>query len=231
MRVKPQALEASGPYRAMSGPSLPIHDAVEPRFAGLPSEGQLNRAVERLRDHGFEVVVVANAEEARREVLSRIPTGSEVLEGTSRTLEETGITKALAESKSVSLLKPRLRSMDQKTQSHEIRSLSQAPAVMVGSVHAVTEDGQVLVASMTGSQIGPYAYGAGKLIWVVGAQKIVPTLEEGLRRLEHYALPLEDARAHAAYGVGSSLNRILIFRRENQPGRTTLVLVRQKFGF
>ncbi len=163
--------------------------------------------------------------------MARIPAGSEVFDGTSRTLEETGIVTALSESKSLTLLKPRLHAMDRATQGREIRGLAQSPQVIIGSVHAVTEDGQVLVASATGSQLGPYAHGAERVIWVVGAQKIVPSLEEGLDRLEKYSLPLEDERAHKAYGVGSALNRILIVRRENQPGRTTLILVHQRLGF
>lgn len=201
------------------------------KFAQLASDTQVERAALHLREHGFEVVVVSDAEGARREVLSRIPKGSEVYDGTSKTLEETGIVRALTEHKDIVLLKPRLFAMDRKTQAAEMRRLSQSPEVIVGSVHAVTEDGQVLVASATGSQIGPYAYGAGRVIWVVGDQKIVPNLEEGVRRLEQYSLPLEDARAQQAYGMHSSLNRILIFRRENQPGRTTLILVKQKLGF
>lgn len=215
----------------MNGPSSPAPAAPDPKYARLPSEAQVERTAASLREHGFEVVIAADAEAARREVLSRIPDGSEVLDGASRTLEETGILKALSEHKGLRLLKPKLYAMDRKTQGAEIRRLSQAPDVMVGSVHAVTEDGQVLVGSATGSQIGPYAYGAGRLIWVVGEQKIVRDLNEGLRRLEQYALPLEDARAREAYGVGSALNRILILRREHQPGRTTLVLVKQKLGF
>ncbi len=184
-----------------------------------------------LREHGFEVVTVADAEEARREVLSRLPKGSEVYDGTSRTLEQTGIARALAEHPGTTLLKPRLSRMDRTTQAEEIRRLSSAPAVMIGSVHAITEDGQVLIASATGSQLGPYAHGAARVIWVVGWQKIVPTLADGLDRIERYSFPLEDERAHQAYGVGSAINRILVFRREDQPGRTTLILVKQVLGF
>ncbi len=215
----------------MSGPPSSSYGAPDPKYARLPSASQIDRAAKHLREHGFEVAVVETAEEARRELLKRIPAGSEVFDGTSRTLEETGIVKALRERSDVALLKPRLQAMDRRTQGDEMRRLSQAPGVMVGSIHALTEDGQVLVASATGSQIGPYAFGAGRVIWVVGSQKIVPTLEEGLSRLEHHSLPLEDARAHEAYGVGSAINRILIFRREDQPGRTTLILVKQKLGF
>lgn len=203
----------------------------DPKFSHLAAEDQVERVSRHLEEHGFEVVVVDTAEEARREVLSRIPSGSEVFDASSRTLEETGIGKALTEAKDLTLLKPRLYAMDRKTQGKEIRRLSQAPEVIVGSVHAVTEDGQVLIASGSGSQLGPYAYGAGRVIWVVGSQKIVPDLENGLARLEHYSLPLEDARALQAYGVHSSLNRTLIVRSEPQPGRTTIIIVKQKLGF
>jgi len=84
---------------------------------------------------------------------------------------------------------------------------------------------------MTGSQIGPYAYGAGKMIWVVGAQKVVPTVRDGLKRLREYAYPMEDARALKAYGVNSGLNKILIISKEVNPGRATVVLVEEVLGF
>jgi L-lactate utilization protein LutC len=215
----------------MSGSSSQAVVAPDPSYARPASDAQVDRAASQLREHGFEVVVVTTADEARREVLSRIPPGSEVLDATSRTLEEIGVVKALAENSGITLIKPRIRQLDRKTQADEIRRLTQSPALVVGSVHAITEDGQVLAASATGSQLGPYAYGAGRVIWVVGAQKIVPTLQDGIDRIERYALPLEDARARQAYGIGSAINRLLIVRREHQPGRTTLILVKQKLGF
>jgi len=98
-------------------------------------------------------------------------------------------------------------------------------------VHAVTEQGQVIVASMTGGQVGPYASGAGTVIWVVGAQKIVRDLEEGLRRIREYSYPLEDARAREAYGIASGINKVLIVNREVVPGRITVILVKEKLGF
>jgi L-lactate utilization protein LutC len=211
----------------------PAPAAGEPdaNFARLASDVQVDTAARNLRGRGFGVQVVVNSEEAKKAVLALIPPGSEVLDGTSRTLEETGIQKALADRTDIHLLKARIRAMDRKTQADEIRRLSQAPGIAVGSVHAITEEGEVIAASATGSQLGPYAYGAGRVILVVGTQKIVPTLAEGLDRLERYSLPLEDARARQAYGVASSINRLLVFRRENQPGRTTLILVKQKLGF
>src|SRR5205814_82466 len=120
---------------------------------------------------------------------------------------------------------PHIWSLDRETQADEIRRLSAAPDVMLGSVHAVTESGALLAASMSGSQLGPYASGAGRVILVVGTQKIVSDLEEGLRRINDYSFPLEDARAQAAYGIRSAVNKVLIINREIVPERFTVVLV------
>ena len=169
--------------------------------------------------------------QARQIVLDLIPDGAEVSHGASRTLEETGIAEAINASGRFQALRPRIFSMDRQTQADEIRRLTAAPAVMLGSVHAVTEDGSLLAASMSGSQLGPYVSGAGKVIFVVGAQKIVRDVQEGLERIYEYALPLEDARAQAAYGVQSAVNKVLIINREVVPGRITVVLVDQLLGF
>ena len=113
----------------------------------------------------------------------------------------------------------------------QIRRLSAAPDVMLGSVHAVTETGALVAASMSGSQLGPYASGAGRVILDVGTQRIVSDLEEGLRRVDEYAFPLEDARAQAAYGVHSGVHKMLIINREITPGRITVVFVDEVLGF
>jgi hypothetical protein len=121
--------------------------------------------------------------------------------------------------------------MDPKTQNREMQKMGATPEYMIGSVHAVTEAGRVIIASKTGSQLAGYAAAAEHVIWVVGTQKIVPTLEDGLRRLEEYTLPLEDARSLKVYGVNSSINKLLIVNREYKPGRTTMILVKENLGF
>jgi hypothetical protein len=102
---------------------------------------------------------------------------------------------------------------------------------MLGSVHAVTQTGALLAASMGGSQLGPSASGAGRVILVVGTQKIVSDLEEGLRRINDYSFPVEDARAQAAYGIHSAVNKVLMINREIIPERITVVLVDEVLGF
>jgi hypothetical protein len=108
---------------------------------------------------------------------------------------------------------------------------SARPDVVVGSVHAVTEEGEVVIASATGSQLGPYASGAGTVIWVVGSQKIVPDLDEGLRRVREYVLPLEDRRTREIYGGPAFIGKLMIVSREQRPGRIVVILVRELLGF
>jgi LUD domain len=202
-----------------------------PIYAKPATHPQLERAAARLTEHGFHAVVVANRHEALKKVESIIPEHSEVLASTSETLGQIGFSKVLEESGKYVSIRKRLMALDRKTQATEFRQLSQSPPYDVGSVHAVTEEGDLLVASATGTQLGPYAFGAGKIIWVVGAQKVVPTMHDGLKRLREYSLPMEDARALIAYGVNSSLNKILILSKEPIPERATVILVEEVLGF
>ncbi|MCI4352586.1 MAG: lactate utilization protein [Thermoplasmata archaeon] len=202
-----------------------------PTYAKPATHEQLLRAAARLKEHGIHAVIVADRAEALRTVLSLIPERSEVYTAPSETLARIGLEAALEESDKYESVRKRLMGLNRTTQEREIRKLSQAPSFVVGSVHAVTEEGDVLVASATGSQLGPYAYGAGMVIWVVGAQKVVPTLQDGLNRLREYAYPMEDARALKAYGINSGLNKILIISKEISPGRATVILVPEALGF
>jgi LUD domain/NADP oxidoreductase coenzyme F420-dependent len=104
-------------------------------------------------------------------------------------------------------------------------------SVMLGSVQAVTETGSLITASASGSQLGPYVSGAGRVILVVGTQKIVPDIEEGLRRVNDYAFRLEDARAQSAYGLHSAVNKVLVINRDATAGRITVVFVDKVLGF
>jgi hypothetical protein len=201
------------------------------RFAEVADDGRVTRTVAALEANGFSVLHAANVGEVKRIVVGLIPAGSQVHQGASRSLEVAGIVEEIERSGRYEPLRPRMFGMDRETQGDEIRRLTSSPDVMLGSVHAVTETGSLLTASMGGSQLGPYASGAGKVILVVGTQKIVSDLEEGLRRINEYAFPLEDARAQAAYGVHSAVNKVLIINREIVAGRITVVLVGEPLGF
>jgi hypothetical protein len=176
-------------------------------------------------------VVIQTGEQARAHVLDLISSGAEVYDSPSRTLELTGLAEDIQHSKRFQSVRKRLHILDRITQQREIRGLTTSPDVLVGSVHAITEKGEVLLASATGSQLGSAAYGAGSVIWLVGTQKLVHTLEDGLRRIREYSLPLESERTQRLYGQASAINKILIINGEAFPGRITIVLIKQNLGF
>jgi hypothetical protein len=208
-----------------------LDPSITRRFGTVADDASVKRATAALEANGMTVLRAANPAEARRIVLDLLPEGAGVNHGASQSLEVSGIIEAVEKSGRYELLRPRLRSMDRKTQADDIRRLGAAPDVMLGSVHAVTETGSLIAASMGGSQLGPYVSGAGRVILVVGTQKIVPDLEEGLRRVNDYAFLLEDARAQLAYGIHSAVNKVLIINREVVPGRITVVFVDEVLGF
>ena len=211
-----------------------LHDldqSVSTRFATLGEGASVQRATAALEANGITVLRAADAAEAKRIVLDLIPEGSQVHHGASESLDAAGITHEIETSGRFEDIRSRTFSMDRETQADEIRHLGASPDLMLGSVHAVTETGSLITASMSGSQLGPYGSGAGQVILVAGTQKIVSDLEEGLRRVEEYAFPLEDARAQAAYGIHSAVNEILIINREIIPGRITVVFVYEVLGF
>jgi hypothetical protein len=201
------------------------------RFGTVADEASVKRTAAALEANGITVLRASNAAAAKRIVLDLIPDGSAVHQGASQTLDVLGITHEIEKSGHYSALRPQIWSMDRATQASEMRRLGAAPDFMLGSVHAVTETGSLLAASMSGSQLGPYVSGAGRVILVVGTQKIVPDLAQGLRRINEYAWRLEDARAQAAYGIHSAVNKLVIINREITPGRITVVLVDEALGF
>ena len=200
-------------------------------FANMATDEQIERTAKALEANGIHTLIARNGAEAKKLVLEMLPDGAEVHQGASVTLETLGITDEINKSGRYKAVRPKIFSMDRKTHGDEIRALGARPEYMLGSVHAVTEDGRVLIASNTGSQLGAYATGAKKVIWVVSAQKIVKGFEEGMRRIEEYVYPREDAHMLELYGVNSGINKMLIVNREIQRQRITLILVKESLGF
>lgn len=190
----------------------------------------VERVAAALRSHKIEAIVVETGDEARSLVLGMIPEGAEVHSGKSKTLEEVGLYSELVESGRYDALRPRMIKMDRATQGREIRKMVAAPDFELGSVAAITEDGALIAASATGSQLGAYASGAGRLILVVGSQKIVPDFDAALRRISDVVFPWENEQVRARLGVDTALEKILVIYGEWQAGRTTVVLVREPVG-
>ena len=200
-------------------------------FEKLASDEQIERTRKALEANNIHTLVAETGDEARRMFFEIVPDGAEVFLGASVTLEQLGIKEIVDKSGRFDALRPRMFAMDRATQGREIRKLGGAPDFAAGSAQAVTEDGQVLMASKTGSQLGPYVAGAGQVIWVVGVQKIVKDLAEGLRRINEYCLPREEEHMQQLYRMGTSLNKILIVNGEMRPERATMILVKEDLGF
>jgi YkgG family uncharacterized protein len=203
----------------------------EAEFSRPASIGQIRAVAEALERNGVSCTVVDSAEEARRAVRSILPVGAEVYNNTSRTLEDVGVAEDIERSGQYQPLRPRLYQMDREMQPREMRLLSASPDWVVGSAHALTEGGTILIASASGSQLGPIASGAGHVVLIVGAQKLVPDFDTALRRIYEYCFPLEDHRARQTYGVPSGVNTVLVINKAIAPGRITVILVNEPLGF
>jgi acyl-CoA hydrolase len=200
------------------------------RFTSLPDDQALAATVVALEEHGFSVEVVGDRDAARAAVLARIPAGAAVMTNTSVTLDQTGIADAINDGGPYESARNKMLALDFATQAQQIRAIRGQPDYALGSVHAITRDGTLVIASASGSQLASYAWGAANVIFVAGAQKLVPTLQAAHERIYQHSLKLEDARAQAAYGQHSQVGKILEIHQE-LPGRIHIVLIRQLVGF
>ena len=200
------------------------------RFTAMPDEQALTSTVTALEEHGFSVEIVDDLDAARKTVLARIPEGSLVMTNTSVTLDQAGIPDAINDSGRYDSARAKMAALDFATQLQEMKAIGGQPDYALGSVHAVTRAGTLVIASASGSQLASYAWGAANVIFVVGAQKLVADLEAARERIYQHSLVLEDARAIAAYGQHSQVGKILEIHTE-LPGRIHIVLVRKPVGF
>lgn len=198
----------------------------------IPEDSVIEKTVQALKANGMEALVVEKKAEAREKVLELLPKGAEVMTMTSRTLEQIGVLSEINESGKYDSVRKKLESMERETESREMQKLGAAPEWVIGSVHAITHNGEVLIASNTGSQLPAYAYGSDHVIWVVGAQKIVENMDQAAERLYGYTLPLEDERVKVAYGMPhSNVSKELVVKKEIRPDRITIIFVKEVLGF
>jgi len=200
------------------------------RFTFLADDRTLTDTIVALEEHGFSVEIVDELNAARDAVLARIPRGASVMTNTSVTLEESGITEAINSSGDYDSIRNRMMELDFATQRQEMKRIAGQPDYALGSVHAVTRDGVLVIASASGSQLASYVWGATNVVFVVGTQKLVPDLETARERIYRHSLPLEDGRALAAYGMSSYVGKVLEIHQE-EPGRIHVVFIRQPIGF
>ncbi|WP_051796995.1 LUD domain-containing protein [Catenuloplanes japonicus] len=199
------------------------------QFTVLPDDDTISATVAALEAHGFGVEVVDDLEAARKAVLARIPHGARVWRNQSITLDEIGVS-ADVDAAGGPYESVRLQVTAENYASRQMKELAAAPDYALGSVHAVTTDGELLIGSASGSQFATLAWGADRVVLVAGLHKVVPDLPTAHRRVREHSLPLEDRRAREAYGQNSRLNKVMEIYGE-MPGRIHLVLIRQIVGF
>lgn len=185
-----------------------------------------------LAERGFDPRVADGRHEARELALSLLPEDALVSTGGSTTVDEIGLSEALAGSPRVRYGNAAwLREDDPELRLAARKQHSIFADAYIGSVQAITRAGEVLGADAMGSRQSMYVWGPQRVIWIAGANKIVADLQEAFRRVYEVALPLESERIRSLGGDGSSVNKLVIYEREPVPGRTTLILVRESLGY
>ena len=197
----------------------------------LADNETIGKTQKALEANGVKVIVVKNGQEAKGKALALIEKGATVMTATSTTSEQIGLDTAIDGSANFESLRKKITELPQSEQRAQARRINSAPDYVLGSVHAVTEDGKIVVVSNSGSQLAPYVFSAAHVIWVVGTQKIVKNLAEAMKRIEEYTFKLEDERMMQAYGMHTGIRKVLIVNSEIIPDRITMILVKEKLGF
>ncbi|MFC5278311.1 lactate utilization protein [Halorubrum rubrum] len=205
---------------------------IDAELDDLPDAETVEATVANLEERGFDVVVVDDAEAALEAVTERIPAGVSVMNGHSTTLEEIGFDEFLGgDDHEWESLPDEIWRIDDDAERQAARREAQTADYFLGGINAIARTGELVAADLSGSRIGAYPFAAGNVIIVSGTNKVVPTLDDALDRLESVAYPLENERAQEAYGVESAIAKQLIYRRETEEDRTTIVLVREQLGY
>ncbi len=203
-------------------------------YSKLASQASVEKTADALKARGFTPIIVLNAKEAFDTITKLIPEGASVMNGSSVTLEEIGFVDHLKKGAHGwnNLHEAVLKEDDEEKRAH-LRKHSVVSDYYLGSVHAVTEEGELLIASNTGSQLPHLAYTSPNLILVVSTQKIVPDLDAAFERLKKHVIPLEDEHMKKLYGMGTQHNKTTVLHRESSMMKrsATVILVKEKLGF
>ena len=197
----------------------------------MPSPQTVTKVVEALKARGFKAELLADRSSALERVISLIPEGAQVMTGGSRTLDEIGLTNLLKSgAHKWTNLKEQIVAEKDREKQMELRRKATFADYFIGSVQAVTESGQLVAGSATGSQLAAYAYGGNHLMLVVGVQKITADLNDALRRLREYSTPLEDGRMKGLGFPGTYLSKVFIYEAEARRD-VHVIFVNEKLGF
>ncbi len=195
------------------------------------NENMIDNTVENIMKRGMNVILVDNKEEALKKIKELIPKDSEVMTGSSTTLNEIGFTNYLNSTDDWKNMSKEIMKEEEKEKRSDLRRKSVTAEYFLGSVNAISEEGELVTCDASGSRVGAYLFAAKNLILVAGTNKIVRNLEEAIKRVREHVFPLEDERAMKAYGFHSGTNKWAIIENEIIPNRINLILVKEKLGF
>jgi hypothetical protein len=203
-------------------------------YSQVASQESLDKAVAGLKERNFIPIVVATKEEALAKIKELVPAGASVMNGASTTLNQIGYIDYLkAGEHGWNNLHAAIVAEKDPAQQGVLRRAALTSEFYLGSVHGLTEAGEMLIASNSGSQLPHIAFSSPNVIFVVGTQKITPTLADAQVRLMEYVIPLEDKRMKEAGMGGTKLNKLFEFFGEpTYTGRKIhVVLVKESLGF
>ncbi len=200
----------------------------------LASKEIVNKTVQALNGHNIETFITGTSAEALAKIKELIPKGASVMNGSSVTLEQIGFVEYLKSGDhGWDNLHARVLNEKDPVKQLYLRKQAILSDYYLGSVHALTQTGEFVIGSNTGSQLPHIVYSSQNLVFVAGTQKIVPDFPEAMKRLEDYVFPLEDKHIKEKFGVGTMLSKVVIFKNENpRLGRKVrMILVNEKLGF
>ena len=191
----------------------------------------IERTVAGLKSRNVDAVVAENGDEARQILIDMIPDGAEVFKSTSETLDSIGYSDYIRETDRYKNLYLEISEEPDRDRQRDLRRLASVAEYYVGSVHAIAETGEVIVASGSGSQLGAYVYGAKTVIWVSGVQKICPSLDDALARVKGFSVERHHEWAVAQGRAAAPLGKLMIFENEQNPDRIKMVLIKESLGW
>ena len=202
------------------------------RWNRVPDEATIKRTAEAVEARNIGVILVDSAEDALRAVIDLLPEGAEVMNGYSTTLVEMGFDRVLKENpKGWRDYHAVVTAENDEKKRHALRRKSVAADYFLSGVQAIAESGEIVGCDKTGSRMGAWPHAAAHLVLVSGTNKIVPTVDDALRRCREYCLPLENQRSQHVYGMGSYIGKHVILDKEDADGRITLVLIKERLGY
>jgi len=198
----------------------------------IPTPDVVEKTVREMEKRGIKVIFAPDGKEALSELKKIIPSGAEVMNGSSTTLIEIGYEEFISEGKSGwNLMHNKITVENDDRKRAELRRKSVTADYFISGANAIAQTGEIVACDASGSRVGAWPFGAGHLILVVGINKIVPTLHDALNRVWEYAYRLENARAQKAYGMPSVIGKCIILAHEKNEGRVTLILVKEALGY